>query len=162
MRPLTAEDVPEWRRLRRRMLVEHPTAFLEHPDDFSGRDDAEVAGRLAEGNVVGVFLDGTMVGSGGFFADRASKRRHVATIWGMYLAPEARSLGAGRALLDDLLERLAVAGTEVAVLDVAEDNDAARHLYQSAGFETWGREPDAMRVEGRSITLLHMRCRLGV
>ncbi len=79
----------------------------------------------------------------------------------MYVAPEVRSLGAGRALLDDLLERLAGAGTEVAALDVAEDNAVARHLYQSAGFETWGREPDAMRVEGRSITLLHMRRRLG-
>jgi ribosomal protein S18 acetylase RimI-like enzyme len=138
------------------MLRERPDAYGEHADDFAQRPLAEVARRMVDGNVVGAFIEGKLVGAGGWFHERGLKRQHIATIWGMYVAPDARSQGVGRALLDELLRRIRKAGLDTASLTVSEKNAVARDLYNSAGFKEWGREPDSLRVDGKSITVIHM------
>jgi len=54
--------------------------------------------------------------------------------------PDHRREGYGRALLDAALDRQAP-GTRM-TLAVAADNDPARSLYESAGFEPVGRRPE--------------------
>lgn len=53
--------------------------------------------------------------------------------------PEARGRGFGRALLDRGLERLAWEGITSCFLEVREDNEHARRLYEHAGFLRTGR-----------------------
>jgi ribosomal protein S18 acetylase RimI-like enzyme len=138
------------------MLRERPDAYGEHADDFAQRPLVEVARRMVDGNVVGAFVEGKLVGAGGWFHERGLKRQHIGTIWGMYVTPEARSQGVGRALLDDLVRRIRKAGLDTASLTVSEKNAVARDLYNSAGFKEWGREPDSLRVDGKSVTVIHM------
>ena len=57
--------------------------------------------------------------------------------------PDHRREGHGRALVDGVLDRQAP-GTRV-TLAVAADNDPARSLYESAGFEPVGRRPELYR-----------------
>ncbi len=67
----------------------------------------------------------------------------------MYVAPEAAGRGVGRALLTELLARAErVAGLRQIQLVVASKNDAARHLYESAGFRCYGREIEGLCVDG--------------
>ena len=47
-------------------------------------------------------------------------------------------------------------------LSVSESATAARHLYERAGFETWGVEPDAIRFEAKSASERHMRLSLSI
>ncbi len=51
------------------------------------------------------------------------------------VAPDARGLGVGGALLDLLLTRARTAGARTAFLEVRTSNEAALRLYRSRGFE---------------------------
>jgi ribosomal protein S18 acetylase RimI-like enzyme len=156
VRRLNKPDTPAWRELRIRMLRDHPEAFGEHIDDFLERPLAEVETRVADGNIFGAFLDDKLVGAAGWHDEKGRKRAHIGVIWGMYVAPEARSRGVGGALVDRLLDEIRSSGRDVAQLSVAEPNAIARALYESAGFREWGREPDALRVDGWKIIEIHM------
>jgi len=64
-----------------------------------------------------------------------------AEILTLAVRPESRRRGAGRALLDAAMEAAAAAGAARMLLEVAEDNAAARALYAAAGFAPAGRRP---------------------
>ena len=75
----------------------------------------------------------------------------------MYMAPKARDRGIARALL---LEALALArsapGVLQANLSVNASNLGPIKLYESVGFEVFGREPRALLVEDAPNDELHM------
>lgn len=156
IRPLQKNDGEAWRNIRLRMLRDHPEAFGEHAEQFAERTDEEIAQRLTDGNLLGAFLENQLVGTAGWYLQQGAKRRHIGVIWGMYVAPEARSRGIGGALLDAVIESIRAAGCAVAQLGVAEPNVVARDLYESAGFKVWGREEEALRVEGQPVAIIHM------
>lgn len=156
IRAMNAGDAAAWREIRLRMLTEHQEAFGEDPEDFAGRAEPELIQRIHDGNVIGAWQDGTLIGTVGWFCGRGRKRAHIAEIWGMYVAPETRRAGAGRALLLEALRASAAAGIDVWELGVEEHNSGARALYESEGFKTWGTEPDAYRFNQRSVNILHM------
>lgn len=58
----------------------------------------------------------------------------VADLQRIAVAPDARGLGRGRELLDELLAKAASLGATRILLEVAASNDAARGLYASLGF----------------------------
>jgi ribosomal-protein-alanine N-acetyltransferase len=62
-----------------------------------------------------------------------------AEILTMGVAPARRGVGVGAALLDSALEAARLAGAAAVVLEVREDNRAARALYAGAGFAEAGR-----------------------
>ena len=62
-----------------------------------------------------------------------------AEIADLAVAPEARRLGIGRALLDRVLAELGEAGARSVYLEVRESNEAARTLYERHGFGSVGR-----------------------
>ena len=60
----------------------------------------------------------------------------------LVVAPEYRREGRARRLLAAAFDRLSEAGCDSIGLAVRPDNDAARALYESMGFEKTGREAD--------------------
>ncbi len=60
-------------------------------------------------------------------------------ILSMGVVPEERRRGLGRRLVAAALEAASAAGAESLYLEVAEDNRAARGLYQKLGFSPVGR-----------------------
>ena len=67
----------------------------------------------------------------------------------------ARGRSVGRALITDLIAR-APQGLEQLLLSVSSAQDAARQLYRSLGFEDYGLERRALKVEGRYVDEAHM------
>jgi len=59
----------------------------------------------------------------------------VADVMTMAVAPAARGRGLGRRLLDELVARAREDRAEHLMLEVRADNDVARNLYDSNGFE---------------------------
>lgn len=59
----------------------------------------------------------------------------VADVMTIAVAPRAQGHGLGRRLLEELAERARGRGAEYLMLEVREDNLAARRLYEQAGFE---------------------------
>lgn len=76
---------------------------------------------------------GRVVGGGGF-APLDGGDPDVCELRKMYFLPEARGAGAGRALLGRLLDEARQAGFRVCYLETLATMNAARRLYESAGF----------------------------
>jgi RimJ/RimL family protein N-acetyltransferase len=80
-----------------------------------------------------------------------------AHLWGMYVAPDHRGRGLGLALLRATLDHArSLPGVTRVHLSVSSAAPRARRLYERAGFELWGTEPDALRDDGESVTDYHM------
>jgi [ribosomal protein S18]-alanine N-acetyltransferase len=62
---------------------------------------------------------------------RPGGRAHLARV---IVRPDARGRGYGRVLVTALLERAASRGARLATLNVYTENQAARRLYEAAGF----------------------------
>ena len=134
------------------MLKQSPTAF--------GSDYAESAAlpldhfrerarEDPENFIVGAFDGEALVGSAGAFREQTAKRRHIATVVGMYVHPDYRRRGIAARLLTAVVTRLEnLPGLEQIQLSVTVGNDGALALYRQAGFEEYGREPDALKVDG--------------
>ena len=90
---------------------------------------AELAGRPRRDYVVAVD-DSQIVGYGGLdAAGDAADLMTIATV------PEAQGRGLGRRLLDELVRRAERSGAGALLLEVRADNEAARRLYGTSGFE---------------------------
>jgi putative acetyltransferase len=67
----------------------------------------------------------------------------------MYVRPEARGKGLGRRLLDTALTWAREQRAERVVLDTTEEMQAARHLYERAGFRRTGARTERGPVDAR-------------
>jgi ribosomal protein S18 acetylase RimI-like enzyme len=161
IRKLTESDAEALWRLRLHGLETDAVSFAESPEELKRITIEEYASRLrsggAENFVVGAFDGGQLLGMTGFYRDALLKRRHIGHIWGVFVSPSARGKGTGRALLGEVL-RLAKAlpGIRCARLMVAVTQEAARHLYQEAGFRVFGIEPRSLRIGEEFVDENHM------
>ncbi len=122
---------------------------------------AGVAERLGTTNgnncVAGAFEGAELVGMAGFARNLREKSHHKGLIWGVYVRPAYRGRGVARDLLRALIERAKLQrGLEQIMLTVAVDQAAARRLYESLGFEVFGHERHALKVDGEYVDEDHM------
>ena len=91
---------------------------------------AELAGRPRRDYVVAVDDGGHIVGYGGIDVSG-----EVADLMTIATVPVAQGRGLGRRLLDELVRRAERRGAEALLLEVRADNEAAKRLYATSGFE---------------------------
>ena len=157
VRQLGPKDVDEYVALRRESLQDSPLAFAASPETDRGASPDFIREDLTNPRsaIFGAF-DPDLFGVAGIVASKG-KSSHTAHIWGMYVKPVHRGAGAGRALLEALTHFAAeLEAVDQIQLSVAESASAAHGLYLSAGFETWGTEPDGLRHGFASVAVLHM------
>jgi ribosomal protein S18 acetylase RimI-like enzyme len=96
---------------------------------------------------LGAFIETRLAGTAGFMRRPNLKTMHKGTVWGVYVTPGSRNMGIARALLSELI-RLAQAqpGLEQIVLNVGAQENAAKRLYLSLGFEPYGFEAGALKI----------------
>ena len=164
VRFLNANDAGEWRRLRLEALERDPEAFSASLEEYQSLSLDEVKRRLwSTGDcfVVGAFENGHLTGMAGYYREKGPKSRHKARVWGVYVTLESRGRGVGRRMMRMLLDRgTALEGIEQILLSVAVTQSAASRLYKSLGFESFGREPRALKVANRYIDEDYMVLRL--
>jgi ribosomal protein S18 acetylase RimI-like enzyme len=160
IRILNQDDAGELFRLRRRALLDSPLAFLASPEDDLASSEAAVRELLKpqrESVVFGAFVP-ELIGMLGLYRATQRKAAHKANVWGMFVLPGFRQQGVGIRLLDAVIGHArALDGVTSVRLSVSESAAVARRLYENAGFETWGVEPDAIHFESRSDGERHMR-----
>ena len=148
MRRLGPEDAAAFHALRLEGLARHPCAFAASPDEEAGQNLADLTARLEHQPVFGGFDQGMLLGIAGFAVPPRAKKRHKGLLWGVYVREAARGRGLGRALVAQVIEH---ARAHVLQLHAAVGvtNDAARGLYRTLGFTTYGLEPRGIACEGR-------------
>lgn len=149
---LGPDDATALHALRRDALNAHPLAFGAAPEDDRMRELAAVAESIGPPQrraIYGAFDGERLVGMGGVLREPRVKSRHLAIIWGMYVAPPARGRGAGRLLLDALVAHARTwPGVVMVELSVTEAAPEALSLYRAAGFRAWGTEPRSLHWQG--------------
>ena len=157
-----AADAEAYFRLRLAGLEESPLAFGRSAEEYRLETVAGVATALeelpGERVTLGAFVAGALVGIMTLVCNPALKQRHKASIFAVYVAPEARGQRVGDRLLGGLLEWARAAGIGQVQLSVSVTQTAARRLYARHGFTVYGLERRAMRVGGQDIDEELMVC----
>lgn len=151
VRVLTEEDLDNFWQIRLRALKEHPESFGASLSESENMTRGEILQRLRatqDSFVMGVF-NPELVGIAGFFRRTGLKLKHKGTIWGVYVTPEARGQKMGKLLISSCIAQAQlIPGLEHIMLTVVTANGAARELYRSLGFVSFGIEPKALKWQG--------------
>ncbi|HLY54715.1 MAG TPA: GNAT family N-acetyltransferase [Stellaceae bacterium] len=148
IRPLTGADAHALRTLRLEALRAHPTAFSASVDAGERLTTDDFARRMVPPDAIfGAFAAGGPVGMTGFAVEKAAKRSHRGFIWGVYLRATWRGQGIAERLLHAAIDH-ARGHVEILTIAVGIHNEPARRLYRRLGFEPWGIERRALRVDG--------------
>jgi ribosomal protein S18 acetylase RimI-like enzyme len=160
IRRLTPADALAYRDLRLRGLADHPDAFTSSADAEAAKPLSATEARIAPESpdwVFGAFVGDALAGVAGLSREPRAKIRHKAAVFGMYVTPDFRRRGIGRALLRHVIGAAEQeAGLEQLLLTVTNSNDPARLLYESEGFRSFGIEPRAIRVGNVYFDKNHM------
>ncbi len=147
---LTEDDLEAIWTLRLCALKDNPEAFGSTYEETLARGKAWMLQRLSgkedEVFYLGAFEE-ALIGMVAFYREEGSKSRHKGYVVSMYVLPKSRGLGAGKALMQELIIRAKqIEGLEQLQLAVVTTNQAAYHLYRSLGFEVYGTEPKALKL----------------
>ncbi len=110
---------------------------------------AELAGRPRRDYVAAVGPDGAVQGYAGL--DHGGESADIMTV---AVDPSLHGAGVGRALVDELVARAERGGASALLLEVRDDNAAARALYARTGFEHVSRRRGYYQPEGVDALVL--------
>ena len=156
IRVLDESDASAYRELRLAALQTNPEAFgstYEREVKFSLETVVERMKPSRDKFVLGAFNDnGSLVGIVTFMRESGLKTVHKGNVFGMYVAPEARGYSVGKSLMRQLIKKASgFDGIEQINLAVVSDNEFAKKLYKSVGFDVYGVERNALKYNGRYL-----------
>lgn len=124
------------------------------PDSFWIRRIADPTGQTA---AFGAFKGQDLLGTVALEFSAKPKTKHKALVLGMYVTPAARNTGAGRALMNAVVEYARVREQILLLtLTVTEGNEPAINLYRSCGFQVFGVEPMSILTPSGYKGKVHM------
>ena len=148
LRRLASADASLFREMRLEGLERDPDAFSSTFELESAQPLAFFEQRLGNSAVFGAFRGSDLVGVAGFRVQSGPKHGHKGLLWGMYVRPAARQTGIGRRLVEAIIEQ-ARERVELIQLSVISENQPARRLYASLGFEEYGIERRGAKYRGK-------------
>ena len=98
-----------------------------------------------------------LIGTAGIEYETRDKTKHKSMLFGMFVRPDYRGHGIGRALIDAALDHArSRPGSLVMLLTLTGGNAPAQRLYESCGFATFGIEPMGLCIDGAFREKVHM------
>jgi GNAT superfamily N-acetyltransferase len=158
VRRLRGDEAALFKMLRLRALADAPDAFARTYAEISAKPEAywqEMTLSVTEPGRHAMFVaesDGMPIGMAFGLLDRDHSTR--AHLGGMWVEPEARQRGCGRALSDAVIAWAQERGFAAIALWVTEGNKAAITLYERLGFALTGRRDQL--PHNASLSILEM------
>jgi ribosomal protein S18 acetylase RimI-like enzyme len=165
LRLLTVDDAEAFWHLRLEALRNDPASFADSAEEHLNTTVETSREFLSKKDpvhnfVVGMFEEGKLSGTAGFFRRSNNKERHKGHIWGVYVRPQSRGKGIARALMQEIIRRAhGIEGLEQVTL-VASANLPAQRLYKALGFESYGIEPHSLKIGAEYVDDVLMILRL--
>ncbi|MBB5463576.1 GNAT family N-acetyltransferase [Paraburkholderia sp. Cpub6] len=160
IRLLVAPDAELFKSLRLLAVESSPTSIWPTREEEMARSIEQTADRIQATPTQAVFgaFDGeVLAGITGIRREPLHQVTHKATIWGVFVNPSYRGQGIAQTLLAAATAHATEKWNSIQLmLCVNAENVAAKSLYVSQGFQTFGLEPRAMQVDGRFYDEEHM------
>jgi ribosomal protein S18 acetylase RimI-like enzyme len=161
LRSIGTKDASEFWALRFEMLELEPFAYSADLEEFADTNTADQARKLEsldEGEfVLGAWMDGELVGCAILRYEAGRKFSHIANVFSVYVKAHARGQGIARAMMLEVIARARLLPRIKKLnISVMSTQTAARQMYESLGFQTWGTEPRAMMIEAVFADETHM------
>jgi ribosomal protein S18 acetylase RimI-like enzyme len=164
VRKLTADDAGAFKNLRIEAAHNSPASLPMGPEELSQQPISEFEKQICGPLQItfGAFVAVKLISIAGLRQESMSKRRHRATIWGMYTKEGYRGRGIARQLVDILMNE-AKSNPEITMLNlnVHSLNAPAKALYASLGFTCYGTQHNTLLVNGKYIHEEQMELNLG-
>jgi len=144
---LLTADAATFRELRLEGLRLNPEAFGSTYDFEKDQPLERYSGWLTNSTVFGAFQKSHLIGTASFTQLSGQKDSHKGLLRAMYVRSTHRRTGAGRQLVQAIIEH-ARQKVEQLQLSVVSTNQPALRLYQSLGFQQYGLEPRALKHNG--------------
>ncbi len=159
--PLTARDAAQYRSLMLQAYAHDADAFTSTADERAAEPESwwieRIGGPRLDRAAFGAFVGSELVGTAALEFSRRPKTKHRVRLIGMFVQPQRRGAGVGKALLEAATEyALARDGARTMILTVTEGNAPAIALYTSFGFTSFGAEPMAILTPSGYRAKLHM------
>lgn len=161
VRELQASDLDAYKALRDHALAHNEDAFTSDAAVEALRTAQSYAARLGNDDnrafTLGAFRGDRLVGAVTCEHDARTKVQHIGHVTGMMVHALEQGRGAGRALIDALIERASAdAELHQLTLNVTAGNAVAERLYERSGFVRYGTLPRAIRVGGKFFDKHHL------
>jgi ribosomal protein S18 acetylase RimI-like enzyme len=146
IRILQESDYQIWKAIRLEAVKAHPEAFGSSYEEESLYSDEDFKQDLTKSNIFGAFSKNGLIGIVGFFKLKPLKMQHRGTMFSMYIKLEYRGQGAAAQLIQAVINH---ARQNVLQLHctVVSENKLATKFYQKYGFQIYGTEPQALKVD---------------
>ena len=154
IRRLMKDDASTFWKLRLLAIQSEPAGFAESAAEHEALGIAGTEARIEAGNaenfIMGAFDDGQLIGTAGFYREQKEKRHQIGWSWGVFVHPDHRQKGIGRALLASVAEQAhGLPGLTAIHITASITQIAARKMYASFGFRLVGTVPGALYVDGK-------------
>ncbi|MCM3759016.1 GNAT family N-acetyltransferase [Sporosarcina aquimarina] len=150
IRRLVPQDAESYLSLRLKALQNSPESFgstYEEEKDYPV-DKYKIRFQSEDSLTFGAFENGVLVGIITLVTEKRIKLRHRATIVALYVSPDMRGFGIGKALIMEAINMAKeLQGVEQIYLTVVTTNKAAKELYSLLGFEIYATERRALKLD---------------
>ncbi|MDP4164003.1 MAG: GNAT family N-acetyltransferase [Bacillota bacterium] len=151
LNPAHAED---YRKLRLEALHGDPEAFSSSFEEENAYSIDTFKNRFqsAFAFTFGAFEEEQLIGIVTLVKEQKLKLKHRASIFAMYVTPEKRGCGVGKRLVANAINKAKEDNAiQQLYLSVTATNEAAKKLYSSFGFEAYGRDKRALKVNNEYL-----------
>lgn len=152
IRQLRHDDAEAYFALRLEALQINPEAFGSSYEEEKDYPLSRTQSRLSDpaSYVYGVFVEKDLVGVVTLMRETKIKMSHRANIYAVYVTPKRRGKGVAKQLLKATIEKSRdLQGIEQVYLAVVAENTAAKKVYRAFGFETYGIDRKAIKINGK-------------
>lgn len=144
IRELKPTDAEAYIFIRLEALKNSPDAFASSYEEEKNKPTEYYKSRFTAPTntfTYGAFEGSELIGVVTLVKEQLIKLRHRANIVAMYIKPEKRGSGIGKAMLLKVIEKAEkLDSIEQLYLSVVTTNASAKNLYSSCGFEVFGKD----------------------